>query len=101
MVLMQKSSYVTEAEKFYTDIRVLNTAFEEARTAIEEARESIGTTYYAEDYEDAEKVTKVAVDKYQQLLKETNDEAKRDQIGRENEPRMKQLEEEFKSLKAP
>ena len=97
----QTRRYVTNSEKFYTDLRVLNMAFEEARTAIDEARESVGTTYYAEDYEDAEKVTQVALEKYKQLLKETTDESEREQLSREHQQRMKQLEEEFKTLQAP
>ena len=97
----QVRSYVTDSERFYTNMRVLNKTFEEARTAIDEARESTGTTYYAEDYEDAEKITKNAIGQYDDLLKHTTDESQRDQLTREHGQRMKQLQEEFKTLQAP
>ena len=87
-------------DKFFTDIRSLNAAFEEARAAIEDSRESSGTTYYADDYEDAEKVTKAALDMYQQLLQNA-DEKEKEQLEQEHDQRMKQLQEEFKSLPAP
>jgi predicted TIM-barrel enzyme len=79
----------------------VNMQFGEARELIADAKESIGTTDYSDDAEDAVQATKAALALYQAVLADltaAGRDADRTRIERENGQKMKQLETELRAV---
>jgi predicted TIM-barrel enzyme len=79
----------------------VNMQFGEARELIADAKESIGTTDYSDDAEDAVQATKAALALYQAVLADltaAGRDADRTRLERENGQKMKQLEIELQAV---
>lgn len=61
------------------------------------ATDSLGTTYFSEDFEDAKKITMETTNEFNTLL-DSLSPAERSKLLQANGPKMKQLEEELKIL---
>jgi predicted TIM-barrel enzyme len=78
-----------------------NMQFAEARDLINDAKESLGTTDYSDDAQDAIEATKAAIGLYKGLLTDLDAAGsgdKRKQIELENGQKMKQLEAELQEV---
>jgi hypothetical protein len=79
----------------------VNMQFGEARELINDAKESIGTTDYSDDAEDAIAATKEALELYNNLLKDLKAAGRDDdytRIERSNGQKMKQLGAELQTV---
>eukprot|EP00672_Neobodo_designis_P017440 CAMPEP_0174830086 /NCGR_PEP_ID=MMETSP1114-20130205/2333_1 /TAXON_ID=312471 /ORGANISM="Neobodo designis, Strain CCAP 1951/1" /LENGTH=150 /DNA_ID=CAMNT_0016063869 /DNA_START=29 /DNA_END=479 /DNA_ORIENTATION=- len=79
----------------------VNMQFGEARELIADAKESVGTTDYSDDAEDAIQATKEALQMYRALLQDleaAGRDADKTRIERENGQKMKQLEIELQTV---
>lgn len=81
-----------------TRINDMMDSFGEARALINDAVESAGTTYFGDDFEDAERETKRTLQLWSELqsfLKDKGDEATLSSLVKENQLKMKQLAQEL------
>lgn len=79
----------------------VNAQFGEARELIADAKESIGTTDYSDDAEDAIQATKAALELYTKLLGDLRAAGREDDrtaLDRENGQKMKQLDLELRTV---
>jgi hypothetical protein len=72
--------------------------FAEARMLLQDAEDSKGTVYFSEDFEDARAGVDEALQAYRHLLDSTSCQRDRDSIRNANDPKMRQLREEFVNL---
>lgn len=72
--------------------------FAEARLLLQDAEDSKGTVYFSDDFEDAKKGVSDTLDAYHRLLEHTELPDARDAIKSANDPKFRQLAEEFAVL---
>lgn len=72
--------------------------FAEARLLLQDADDSKGTIYFSEDFQDAKIGVKDTLNAYKQLLDQTKPSSERDAIRSANDPKFRQLAEEFAVL---
>jgi Mg2+/Co2+ transporter CorC len=69
--------------------------FVEARMCIDDLNDSVGTTYYDEDAEEAREAVETAVGNFQALLKEITDIEQKNRVLRSNGLKVEQLKGEL------
>jgi hypothetical protein len=69
--------------------------FVEARMCIDDLNDSVGTTYYDEDAEEAREAVETAVENFQALLKEITDIEQKNRVLRSNGLKVEQLKGEL------
>jgi hypothetical protein len=72
--------------------------FAEARLLLQDALDSKGTVYFSEDFADARAGVDETLSAYENLLKCATSEQEREAIKNANDPKMRQLREEFVTI---
>lgn len=106
----QRRSYATPSEDALAAVEALKRpevasrlnewidSFGEARELIKDAMDSVGTTYFSEDMEDAAKQTQDTMQRWEDIMKlltDSGDAAAVARLQREHELKMKQIKEEL------
>ena len=99
MASSSSSSSSTEKEDLAKDLEALNDSFVTARDEIEMAREDVGTTYFNDQYLQAQECTTEVLAKWQAILSRLDEEEK-GKLVRSMGMKIEQLKAEFRDRKS-
>jgi hypothetical protein len=92
---VRKLASETKKSQSIDDVQGL---FAEARLLLQDANESKGSVYFSEDFEDAKIAVQDTLDAYKAIVEASPTPEARESIRNANDPKFRQLAEEFSSL---